>query len=36
LLFSQAEAELRAARHADSAQATPRAMRDFPLIAVRG
>lgn len=36
LLFNQAEAELRAARHADSAQATPRAIRDFPLLAVRG
>jgi hypothetical protein len=36
LLFSQAESELRAARHADSAQATPRAIRDFPLLSVRG
>lgn len=34
-LFNQAEAELRAARHADSAQATPRALHDFPLVAVR-
>lgn len=36
LLFTQAEAELRTARHADSAQATPRAIRDFPLITARG
>ena len=36
LLFNQAEAELRTARHADSAQATPRALRDFPLITARG
>ena len=36
LLYQQAESELRTARHADSAQATPRALRDFPLIAARG
>lgn len=36
LLYQQAESELRTARHADSAQATPRALTDFPLIAVRG
>jgi len=36
LLASQAEAELRAARLADSQQATPRAIEDFPLISVRG
>jgi hypothetical protein len=35
LLFQQAEAELRAARHADSSQATPRALAGFPLVAVR-
>ncbi len=36
MLFAQAEAELRTARHADSAQATPRAIRNFPLITTRG
>ncbi|WP_135467750.1 hypothetical protein [Crenalkalicoccus roseus] len=36
VLFRQAEAELRAARQADSQQATPRAIGDFPLLAVRG
>ena len=36
LLFKQAEADLRDARLADSQQATPRAVEDFPLIAVRG
>jgi hypothetical protein len=36
LLLTQAEAELRAARRADSQQATPRAFEDFPLITVRG
>lgn len=36
LLFQQAESELRTARHADSAQATPRALHDFPLITARG
>ncbi|MCS6890080.1 MAG: hypothetical protein RMK64_11200 [Rhodovarius sp.] len=36
LLFQQAEAALRAARHADSAQASPRALRHFPLVAARG
>ena len=36
LLFNQAEIELRAARHADSAQATPRRLQDFPLITARG
>ncbi|MBL6459167.1 hypothetical protein JMJ55_27985 [Belnapia sp. T6] len=35
-LMAQAEAELRNARRADSQQATPRAIEDFPLIAVRG
>ncbi len=36
LLMTQAEAELRAARLADSQQSTPRAFEDFPLITVRG
>ncbi len=36
LLFRMAEAELRAARLADSQQATPRGIEDFPLVAVRG
>jgi hypothetical protein len=36
LLAGQAEAELRAARRADSQQATTRAFGNFPLIAVRG
>ncbi|WP_160123240.1 hypothetical protein [Rhodovarius lipocyclicus] len=36
LLFQQAESELRAARHADSSQDTPRALRDFPLLTARG
>ena len=36
LLASQAEAELRAARRADSQQATTRAIGNFPLIAARG
>jgi hypothetical protein len=36
MLAGQAEAEFRAARRADSQQATPRAIEDFPLIAVRG
>jgi hypothetical protein len=36
LLASQAEAEFRAARRADSQQATPRAIEDFPLVSVRG
>jgi hypothetical protein len=36
LLANQAEAELRAARRADSQQATTRALGNFPLIAVRG
>jgi hypothetical protein len=35
MLFTQAEAELRAARLADSQQATPRAIEHFPLIAGR-
>ena len=35
MLFAQAEAELRAARLADSQQATPRAIEHFPLIAGR-
>ncbi|TDH62449.1 hypothetical protein E2C06_11300 [Dankookia rubra] len=36
LLAAQAEAEFRAARRADSQQATPRAIEDFPLVSVRG
>jgi hypothetical protein len=36
LLAAQAEAEFRAARRTDGQQATPRAIEDFPLIAVRG
>jgi hypothetical protein len=36
LLANQAETELRAARLADSQQATPRAIEDFPLISARG
>jgi hypothetical protein len=36
LLYHQAEAELRAARQADSQQATPRAIEDFPLLTARG
>ncbi|MCO6419107.1 hypothetical protein JYK14_23525 [Siccirubricoccus sp. KC 17139] len=36
LLLSQAEAELRAARQADSQQATPRAIENFPLLNARG
>src|SRR4051812_16405127 len=35
-LMAQADAELRAARRADSQQATPRAFENFPLITVRG
>jgi hypothetical protein len=35
MLFAQAEAELRAARLADSQQATPRAIEHFPLIGSR-
>ena len=35
LLHTQAEAELRAARLADSQQATPRAIEDFPLLVAR-
>ena len=35
-LLAQAEAELRMARRADSQQATPRAIEDFPLVTVRG
>jgi hypothetical protein len=35
MLFAQAEAEFRAARLADSQQATPRAIEHFPLIAGR-
>ncbi|MBY0335677.1 MAG: hypothetical protein K2X11_03645 [Acetobacteraceae bacterium] len=36
MLFGQAEQELRAARRADSQQATVRALDGFPLIQVRG
>ncbi|TCZ55554.1 hypothetical protein [Roseicella aquatilis] len=36
MLLTQAEAELRAARRADSQQATARALSDFPLISIRG
>jgi hypothetical protein len=36
LLANQADAAFRAARLADSQQASPRAIEDFPLIAVRG
>ena len=36
LLAGHAEAELRAARRADSQQATTRALSHFPLIAARG
>jgi hypothetical protein len=36
LLFNQAEQELRAARRADSQQATTRAIQGFPLIQARG
>jgi len=36
MLFDQAEAELRAARRADSQQATARALDGFPLIQARG
>ena len=36
LLLAQADLELRTARRADSQQATPRGIEDFPLIAVRG
>ncbi len=36
LLAQQAEAEFRAARRADSQQATPRAIEDFPLVSIRG
>jgi hypothetical protein len=36
LLFAQAEQDLRAARLADSQQATPRAIEDFPLLSARG
>ncbi|MCX8134936.1 MAG: hypothetical protein N3D18_13355 [Roseococcus sp.] len=36
MLFAQAEAELRAARRADSQQATTRAIEGFPLIQARG
>jgi hypothetical protein len=36
MLFGQAEAELRAARRADSQQATARAIEHFPLIQARG
>ncbi|HYF09587.1 MAG TPA: hypothetical protein VD970_18360 [Acetobacteraceae bacterium] len=36
MLFRLAESELRAARQADSQQATTRAIEGFPLIAVRG
>ncbi|MDB5376533.1 MAG: hypothetical protein JWR00_979, partial [Rubritepida sp.] len=36
MLFDQAEAELRAARRADSQQATTRAIDGFPLIQARG
>lgn len=36
LLATQAEAEFRAARLADSQQSTPRAFEDFPLITARG
>jgi hypothetical protein len=36
LLFRLAEQELRAARTTDSQQDTPKAIEDFPLIAVRG
>jgi hypothetical protein len=36
LLFNQAEAELRAARRADSQQATTQALDGFPLIRARG
>lgn len=36
MLFAQAEDELRAARRADSQQATARALTHFPLIAARG
>ena len=35
-LAQQADAEFRAARRADSQQATPRAIEDFPLVSVRG
>ena len=35
LLAAQAEAEFRAARRADSQQATPRAIEDFPLVTAR-
>ena len=36
MLLAQADAELHAARRADSQQATPLAFEDFPLITVRG
>jgi hypothetical protein len=36
MLFAQAESELRAARRADSQQATAHALEHFPLIQVRG
>ncbi len=36
LLLAQAEVELGRARRADSQQATPRAIEDFPLVTVRG
>ncbi|WP_149540454.1 hypothetical protein [Siccirubricoccus phaeus] len=36
LLLNQAEAELRSARQADSQQATPRGIEDFPLLNARG
>ncbi len=36
LLFRLADDEMRRARQADSQQATPRAIENFPLIAVRG
>ncbi len=36
MLFQLAEQELRAARRADSQQATAQALSGFPLVAVRG